>query len=129
MSYQIKMRDHTVLTVPDEAGFKLQEHIRSLKKPEHLKIGDSIYLSSLIVSVEKTFLKSASSSQLAAPKFNCVLNGTSIQAEIRRRAKLHKNWPKLVQDKAWRSRTRQEIILEDPDKEWCDYLAGAHACL
>lgn len=129
MSYKVTFRDKTEIILPDAAGEILKEHLLGLKRPTNVEIGGDMYSSSLIVSVAKANLNAGPANQaLAEPKFNCVLNGTSIQAEIHRRAMQHKNWPKLVQDKAWRSRTRQEIILEDPDKEWCDYLAGAHAC-
>lgn len=132
MSYKIITRDKTEIILPDEAGLALKEHLLSLKKPANIEIGGDMYLSSQILSVTKANLDAAQVRNAPAlpqgPEYNC--GPYSIQRVIHQVAlRDRENWPQLVQDKAWREKTRLALRKKFPNKKWCDNKTNEHACL
>jgi len=126
----LKLIDKTEISLTDREAQAVERMVEQGK--EFIKIGTQLIKRSQIAQIIQGNISTPvfhEDRALNAPQYNCVNAGTSIQYEIHRRAMKHKNWPKLVRDKAWREKTRLEIRAEDPDRRWCDNHMNQHACL
>lgn len=132
MSYEIEFRDKTKMTVADDAGAKLQNHLLTLKKPEYIEIAGDVFMSSQIVSIAKSFIQAQpaphAGPRITGPVYNC--GPLSIQLEVRRRliAQHPKDWPKYLKSATAREKMRLTIRAEDPDRKYCDHHASIHVC-
>lgn len=132
-NYTITTWDDAVYTLDNVNAEKLIDAWTEADKPFPVDIGGAAFSSSSIKSITPNHVTEAD-----LPKANDKLKQLqagkrcrgqySIQAEINKAAKElgGKDWAKLIQNKAWREKIRNQLRTTPAD--WCDYKAGECAC-